>query len=221
MYHLSQIASGLISTSISIHNVVSLEVTHSYHLSTVKYYLVVFCNMTKLIYFKNQFFVSHPHPFLDLLKKYPSVYKYANKALVYIPKEELLLTRLCYHEPVANWTAKETLMGIFTKKKDIKGITIIHDKESTPKLALEQLAKKVKYYQQWYYLSFAGLPFSMLFTVMPGPNVVLLYNLFRLYSYKHAFDGIGLLNNANIVYCPQEGLEQQDFDKLVKKYELK
>ena len=176
--------------------------------------------MTRLIFLKNHFHVSHPHPFLDLLKKYPGVYKYANKGLKYIPKEELFLTRLCYHEPVKDWTARQVLSSIFEKKNPIEEIQIVHSPKDDPVAALAKMNSNETYYRNWYMLSYAGLPFSALCTLLPGPNVFLLYNLFRLYSYKHSTDGIRLLKNAKFIYNKDDLLEAGTFEEISKKYDI-
>eukprot|EP00834_Sanchytrium_tribonematis_P002503 NODE_78_length_23230_cov_1.644979.p11 type:complete len:209 gc:universal NODE_78_length_23230_cov_1.644979:14874-14248(-) len=177
-------------------------------------------NMTLLIFFKSNFFVSHPHPFLHLLKNYPSIYRYANKGIKYMPKEELLLTRLCYHEPNKEWTVKTVFKGIFQKKPPIETITVIHAPNVSPDTHITKLFERESYYKRWYLLSFLGLPFSMLFTILPGPNVVLLYNLFRLYSYKHSFDGLNLLRSSNIQYEVDEALANSEFEEISDKYDL-
>eukprot|EP00835_Amoeboradix_gromovi_P007017 NODE_994_length_2441_cov_0.146456.p2 type:complete len:178 gc:universal NODE_994_length_2441_cov_0.146456:1753-2286(+) len=176
--------------------------------------------MTRIIFYKELFHVSHPHPFLDLLKKYPSVYKYAKKVLKYIPKEELFLTRLCYHEPVKEWSAKEMLMGIFRTKNPITEVTIIHAPNADPGSSLKTLSLNEKYYQNWYILSYVGIPISLLFTIVPGPNVVLLYNLFRLYSYKHSCDGLVLLKTAVLKYKQDDFLESSTFKEICAKYDI-
>ena len=49
--------------------------------------------------------------------------------------------------------------------------------------------RKLKFHQKWMYLNMSILPFTALLGILPGPNVFVLYNGFRLYSHYKAYHG--------------------------------
>ncbi|KAI8916649.1 mitochondrial K+-H+ exchange-related-domain-containing protein [Powellomyces hirtus] len=55
------------------------------------------------------------------------------------------------------------------------------------------LSKRKHYHQRHLTLSLCFVPFSCLFMVLPGPNVPLAWNLFRLYSHWRALQGVHTL----------------------------
>ncbi|KAJ3020235.1 hypothetical protein HKX48_001123 [Thoreauomyces humboldtii] len=59
---------------------------------------------------------------------------------------------------------------------------------------------------------FAALPFSSLFMILPGPNVPLAWNLFRLYSHWRALQGAHTLTKLHeadlLVYTPDKDLDK-------------
>ncbi|KAJ3163508.1 hypothetical protein HDU86_000088 [Geranomyces michiganensis] len=55
------------------------------------------------------------------------------------------------------------------------------------------LSTRKTYHQRHLTLSICTLPFSCLFMILPGPNVPLAWNLFRLYSHWRALQGVHTL----------------------------
>ena len=64
--------------------------------------------------------------------------------------------------------------------------------------------KQLKYHKKWFYLNISILPFTALMSLLPGPNIFVLYNGFRSYSHYKAYHGaIGIQQRQsefNIVY---------------------
>ncbi|KAJ3085805.1 hypothetical protein HK102_013811 [Quaeritorhiza haematococci] len=50
-------------------------------------------------------------------------------------------------------------------------------------------SERMPYHKKWMYLSTGVIPFSAAFTVVPGPNLPLFYNCFRIWSHFRAVEG--------------------------------
>ena len=75
------------------------------------------------------------------------------------------------------------------------------------------LSDRLPLHQRRFYLSVACLPFSLAFGLVPGPNVPLFYNLFRLYSHHKAWKGCERLcrlrDTQAIQWTPDPWLDAQ------------
>lgn len=72
----------------------------------------------------------------------------------------------------------------------------VEDYDQAVKQRFNQLLQhRLEYHKKWFYRSIYCIPFSMLMGILPGPNVFLAFNLFRVYSHDKAYHGATRLKN--------------------------
>ncbi|KAJ1557801.1 hypothetical protein HK096_005273, partial [Nowakowskiella sp. JEL0078] len=99
--------------------------------------------------------------------------------------------------------------------KKIGKIPVKHPQFLSEAYVQESLGKlvktRLKTHKSGIYLSAAALPFSFAFSIIPGPNIPLFYNIFRLHSHYTAYNGAKtidwLIKNNSISYEADEYLD--------------
>ncbi|KAJ3189967.1 hypothetical protein HDU85_000257 [Gaertneriomyces sp. JEL0708] len=82
-----------------------------------------------------------------------------------------------------------------------KFLVEVHHPPNVPKPQIEEqistiLTQRIPHHQQRLTLSIIALPVSMLFILLPTPNIPLMWNLYRLYSNWRALQGAKTLHKA-------------------------
>ena len=87
------------------------------------------------------------------------------------------------------------------------------------------LEMRRSFHLKWLWISACGIPFSLLFAVVPGPNIPLFWNVFRLYSNWSAWKASEYLlsskSKIKYVQYPENVLNEQDEIEFSKLMELK
>ncbi|KAJ3123224.1 hypothetical protein HK098_002105 [Nowakowskiella sp. JEL0407] len=94
-------------------------------------------------------------------------------------------------------------------------VSLCHPRRLDQSLIQSQLhqliSKRLKIHQRGLYLSVAALPASIAFSIVPGPNLPLFYNIFRLHAHYTAFHAAKsiswLIENNAISYEQDDVLE--------------
>ena len=101
---------------------------------------------------------------------------------------------------------------------------MITSKTLTVEESLEQLNRLIlierPHHKKWLLLSMSCLPFSIAFSIVPGPNIPLGYNLFRIYSHWRAVKGCEALDlfrtNKLLSFAQDEQVDKLTLESIEK-----